>query len=61
MVVADKEMTTPKSRLPTFLQRSLKKILIFNQKDWGISLNTSVCGRNLIYLTWFTTDDEQDN
>lgn len=38
-----------------------KKILVFDQKDWGISLNISAAhGRNLIYWTWFATDDDQE-
>lgn len=61
MLVADKEMTTPKSSLHTFPQRPFKDVLIFNQKDWGISLNTSVHGRNLIYRTWFADDDDWDS
>lgn len=61
MLVANKEMATPKSSLHVFLQRSFKDGLFFNQKDWGISLNASVHSRNLIYQTWFATDDDGDS
>lgn len=61
MLVADKEMATPKSSLHAFLQSSFKDVLIFNQKDWSTSLNTSVHGRNLIYWTWFATDGDRDS
>lgn len=61
MLVADKEMATLKSRLRAFLQRSFKDVLIFNEEDWSISLNTSVHSRKLIYWTWFATDDDQDS
>lgn len=61
MLVADKEVTTPKSSLHVFLQRSFKDGLIFNQKVWGISLNASVHGRNLIYQALFATDDDGES